>query len=117
MLVPGLGGRATLVLGCLLYTLSPVLTWACMVTRYNISTIYTISTISTISTSTISTISTHLYSAGLGSLYTVYGLLNCLALNWVMLVTLTTPAQWFPHHRGKVIGLLCAGFGLSPTCK
>ena len=103
VLVPGLGGRATLVLGCLLYTLSPVLTWACMVTRYNIST--------------ISTISTHLYSAGLGSLYTVYGLLNCLALNWVMLVTLTTPAQWFPHHRGKVIGLLCAGFGLSPTCK
>ena len=110
--MPGLGGRATLVLGCLLYTLSPVLTWACMVTRYNISTISTTSTISTISTT-----STHLYSAGLGSLYTVYGLLNCLALNWVMLVTLTTPAQWFPRHRGKVIGLLCAGFGLSPTCK
>ena len=50
-------------------------------------------------------------------MYTVYGLMNCLALNWVMLVTLTTPAQWFPRHRGKVIGLLCAGFGLSPTCK
>ena len=48
--MPGLGGRATLVLGCLLYTLSPVLTWACMVTRYNIYTISIISIISTIST-------------------------------------------------------------------
>ena len=34
VLVPVLGARLSLVLGCLLYTLSPVLTYLCLVTRW-----------------------------------------------------------------------------------
>ena len=43
VLVPVLGARLSLVLGCLLYTLSPVLTYLCLVTRW----IILVSTIST----------------------------------------------------------------------
>ena len=30
-------------------------------------------------------------------------------------VTLTMPVTWFPQHRGKVIGFINCGFGLSST--
>ena len=54
-------------------------------------------------------------SAGLETLYLVYGVLSSFSINLIMLVTLTMPATWFPQHRGKVIGFVNSGFGLSST--
>lgn len=36
-------------------------------------------------------------------------------MNIIQLVTLTMPVTWFPQHRGKVIGFINCGFGLSAT--
>ena len=33
----------------------------------------------------------------------------------ITLVTMTLPVTWFPDHRGKVIGFIASGFGLSST--
>ena len=86
VLIPALGPRLTLLLGCCLFTLSPLLTYACLVTTTPVSV-----------------------------LYVVYGLLTGFSINIIMLVCLTLPVTWFPDHRGKVIGFICGGFGLSST--
>ena len=56
ILVPVLGPRLTLLGGCVMYTLSPVLTYVCMVTN-----------------------------APVESLYFVYGLLSSFSINVIML--------------------------------
>ena len=86
VIIPALGPRKTLFLGCCLFTLSPLLTYACLVTTTPVSV-----------------------------LYIVYGLLSAFAINIIMLVCLTLPVTWFPDHRGKVIGVINGGFGLSST--
>ena len=45
----------------------------------------------------------------------VYGMVSSSALALVTLVTMTLPVTWFPDHRGKVIGFIASGFGLSLT--
>ena len=45
----------------------------------------------------------------------VYGMVSSSALALVTLVTMTLPVTWFPDHRGKVIGFIASGFGLSST--
>ena len=47
----------------------------------------------------------------------VYGMVSSSALALVTLVTMTLPVTWFPEHRGKVIGFIASGFGLSSTGK
>lgn len=86
ILIPALGPRPSLLLGCLLYFLSPVLTYVCMVTWAPVET-----------------------------LHLTYGMLSSFAMNIIQLVTLTMPVSWFPEHRGKVIGFINCGFGLSAT--
>ena len=56
ILIPVLGPRLTLFFGCMLYTLSPILTYTCMVTN-----------------------------AELESLYIAYGLLSSFSINIIML--------------------------------
>ena len=56
ILIPVMGPRLALLLGCLMYTLSPVLTYACLVTN-----------------------------AGLESLYIAYGVLSSFSINVIML--------------------------------
>ena len=43
----------------------------------------------------------------------VYGMVSSSALALVTIVTMTLPVTWFPDHRGKVIGFIASGFGLS----
>lgn len=86
ILIPAFGSRRSLFLGCLLYFLSPVLTYVCMVNWAPVET-----------------------------LYLTYGMLSSFAMNIIQLVTLSMPVSWFPEHRGKVIGLINCGFGLSAT--
>ena len=74
IILPAVGPKKTLFFGCFLYTVAPLLTYACLVT-----------------------------SAPIGLLYVAYGMFSSFALNIVMLVCLTLPVTWFPHHRGKVI--------------
>ena len=45
----------------------------------------------------------------------VYGMVSSSALALVTIVTMTLPVTWFPDHRGKVIGFIASGFGLSST--
>ena len=47
----------------------------------------------------------------------VYGMVSSSALALVTIVTMTLPVTWFPDHRGKVIGFIASGFGLSSTGK
>ena len=49
------------------------------------------------------------------SLAVVYGSLSSASLAVVTIVTMTAPVMWFPQHRGKVIGFVNSGFGLSST--
>ena len=86
ILVPSLGPRGSLVLACVLYTLSPVLTYVCLVTGVRVEVIYL-----------------------------VYGVISSVAFAILLLINMTLPVTWFPQHRGKVIGLIAGGFGLSST--
>ena len=86
LLVPLLGPRQSLLLGCLLFTLAPVLTYACLIT-----------------------------GAPVECLYVAYGMMSSASLAILTLVTMTIPTSWFPKHRGKVIGFIASGFGLSST--
>ena len=86
ILVPSLGPRGSLVLASVLYTLSPVLTYVCLVTTVRVEVIYL-----------------------------VYGVISSAAFAILLLVTMTLPVTWFPQHRGKVIGFIAGGFGLSST--
>ena len=45
----------------------------------------------------------------------VYGMVSSSAECLVMLVCTTLPVTWFPDHRGKVIGFIASGCGLSST--
>ena len=45
----------------------------------------------------------------------VYGMVSSSSLAIITLVTMTLPVTWFPDHRGKVIGFIASGFGLSST--
>ena len=47
----------------------------------------------------------------------VYGMVSSSSLAIITLVTMTLPVTWFPDHRGKVIGFIAGGFGLSSTGK
>ena len=40
ILIPVMGPRLTLLLGCLMYTLSPLLTYACLVTNAGLESLY-----------------------------------------------------------------------------
>ena len=50
-------------------------------------------------------------------LYLTYGMLSSASLSLLTLVTMVLPVTWFPEHRGKVVGLVAGGFGLSSTGK
>ena len=45
----------------------------------------------------------------------VYGMVSSSSVCLVSLVCMTLPVTWFPDHRGKVIGFIASGFGLSST--
>ena len=80
IIVPSLGPRGSLVLACVLYTLSPVLTYVCLVTGVRVEVIYL-----------------------------VYGVISNVAFAIILLVNMTLPVTWFPQHRGKVIGFIAGG--------
>ena len=42
-----------------------------------------------------------------------YGILGGSATNIIMVPTLLIPVTWFPEHKGKIIGIITSGFGLS----
>ena len=86
ILVPSLGPRGSLILASVLYTLSPVLTYVCLITGARVEVIYL-----------------------------VYGVISSAAFAILLLVNMTLPVTWFPQHRGKVIGFISGGFGLSST--
>ena len=86
VLVPLLGPRRSLCLGCVVFTLTPLLTYACLVT-----------------------------GAQVECLYVAYGMMSSASLALLTLVTMTLPTSWFPKQRGKVIGIIASGFGLSST--
>ena len=86
VVMPSLGARPSLVLGCTLFTLSPILTYLALV-----------------------------YSTNVELLQITYGVLSSFSVNIMMLVTFTLPVTWFPNHRGKVLGFINGGFGLSTT--
>ena len=86
VVMPSLGARPSLVLGCTLFTLSPILTYLALV-----------------------------YSTSVELLQITYGVLSSFSVNIMMLVTFTLPVTWFPNHRGKVLGFINGGFGLSST--
>ena len=44
-----------------------------------------------------------------------YGVVSASAANIIVLATIVIPVTWFPAHRGKVIGLVTSGYGLSST--
>ena len=48
-------------------------------------------------------------------LTSVYGMASSASLAIINIVTMTLPVTWFPDHRGKVIGFIASGFGLSST--
>ena len=85
-LVPSLGPRGSLVLASVLYTLSPVLTYVCLIIGARVEVIYL-----------------------------VYGVISSAAFAILLLINMTLPVTWFPQHRGKVIGFISGGFGLSST--
>ena len=73
MVVPVLGSRRSLVAACCLYSLAPVLGWLV------------------------------LGAASPDLLALTYGLLSAVTVNFILLLTFTIPATWFPQeHRGKV---------------
>ena len=85
-MVPSLGPRTSLLVGSVLFVLSPILTYVCLVTQARIE-----------------------------MLYLVYGVLSSSSLAILSLVTMVLPVTWFPDHRGAVIGFIASGFGLSST--
>jgi sugar phosphate permease len=54
-------------------------------------------------------------SHGLPYVVASYGLLSVCAQNMALVPTFLLPTAWFPNHRGKIIGFIQAGFGLSST--
>ena len=86
VLVPVLGERGSLLLGCIIFTLAPLLSWLCLVTNAPVS-----------------------------ALAISYCLLSSLSFNVIVLATLTLPVTWFPDHRGKVVGFINCGVGLGTT--
>lgn len=49
------------------------------------------------------------------STFNSYGVVSASAANIIVLATIVIPVTWFPAHRGKVIGLVTSGYGLSST--
>ena len=86
MLVPLFGPRMILLLGSIMFSLAPVLTYVCLVTNANVE-----------------------------SLYVAYGMVSSSSMALLSLVTMVLPVTWFPKHRGKVVGIVAGGFGLSST--
>ena len=86
ILVALLGPRRSVFLGCFMFTLAPILTYVCLI-----------------------------YQARVEYLYFVYGVLSSASVALLTLVTKTLPVTWFPEHKGKVIGFIASGFGLSST--
>eukprot|EP00092_Neocalanus_flemingeri_P020675 GFUD01022405.1.p1 GENE.GFUD01022405.1~~GFUD01022405.1.p1 ORF type:complete len:473 (-),score=85.93 GFUD01022405.1:37-1455(-) len=82
--VPLLGKRGCLMVGCVIFTISPLLTYF--------------------------TLNTNIISVAFS-----YGVLSAGAVNIIMVPTFLIPVTWFPNHRGKVIGIVNCGFGLSST--
>ena len=80
MVVPVLGSRRSLVAACCLYSLAPVLGWLV------------------------------LGAASPDLLALTYGLLSAVTVNFILMLTFTIPATWFPQeHRGKVSRCGCNG--------
>jgi len=44
-----------------------------------------------------------------------YGIIIASAANLITLCTMLIPVTWFPEHRGKVLGVVTSGYGLSST--
>ena len=97
--IPILGTRGSLVLGCLGYVAAPVLTYLALDTSVTVICL-------------------------------VYGILSSVSVNLILLgkvsppppslvlivsATFMIPVSWFPTHRGKIIGVINSGFGLSAT--
>ena len=86
ILVPSFGPRISLLLGSILFILSPILTYVCLIAQ-----------------------------ARLETFYLVYGVLSSSSMALLSLVTMVLPVTWFPNKRGVVIGFIASGFGLSST--
>ena len=86
ILVPSFGPRTSLLLGSILFIMSPILTYVCLIAQ-----------------------------ARLETFYLVYGVLGSSSLAILSLVTMVLPVTWFPNKRGVVIGFIASGFGLSST--
>lgn len=52
---------------------------------------------------------------GLPAVVITYGIFSASAMNMALVPTFLLPTAWFPEHRGKIIGIVQAGFGLAST--
>ena len=89
-MVPVLGSRRSLVAACCLYSLAPVLGWLVLgaASPDLLALTYGLLRYQGVQYSTV-----HL----------TYGLLSAVTVNFILLLTFTIPATWFPpEHRGKV---------------
>jgi len=86
MLVPSVGTRLSLVIAASIFTSAPLLTYLCLV-----------------------------MNARVEFLWIVYGMFSSGAISVLVLVTTILPTSWFPNHRGRVVGFISSGFGLSST--
>lgn len=82
VLVPLLGSRGSLLLGCLAFVLAPLLGY-----------IFLDGPVSILALS--------------------YGCLSGAGVNLVIIPLILIPVTWFPDSKGKVVGFISAGFGLS----
>jgi len=82
LLVPLLGRRLTLFVGCAVYAGAPLVAYLTL------------------------DMPTHALAIG-------YGCVSGLAVHTVVIPNILIPVTWFPNSKGKVVGIVCSGFGLS----
>ena len=102
MVVPVLGSRRSLVAACCLYPLAPVLGWLVLgaASPDLLALTYGLLRYCTVLYCTV------LYCL----LALTYGLLSAVTVNFILILTFTIPATWFPQeHRGKVSRCGCNG--------
>ncbi|XP_023342097.1 uncharacterized protein LOC111711868 isoform X2 [Eurytemora carolleeae] len=85
VIIPWFGYRIALLCGILVYCSAPILSYFSL-------------TNSTLTTLTFS-----------------YGVLSAAVVNLIMMPSQYIPCSWFPNRKGLVIGIIFAGFGLSPA--
>jgi len=86
ILVPSIGTRMSMIIAAVIFTSGPLLTYPCLLANSRIE-----------------------------FLWFLYGILSAGSNSILILGTTVLSTSWFPNHRGKVVGFISGGFGLSST--